>query len=79
MKETGEQLMAKLRDYNRFAGTLIVMGVYFYIGTLIQIYIRHAAGGTKYALLSIGFAVSAMVFLLKAYKIRRKIQEEDAC
>lgn len=78
METVTEMLMAKLRDYHRFLGTLIVVGVYFYIGSLIQIYIRHEAGGGKYALLSVGCAVVGFLFTLKINQIKQKIEEEGA-
>lgn len=79
MKNTVEQLTAKMRDYNRFAGTMIVLGIYFYIGSLIQIYIRLASGGTQFALLSLGFTLAGFMLLTNANRIKKEISEKDAC
>jgi len=78
METAVEMLMAKLRDYHRFLGTLIVVGAYFYIGSLIQIYIRHEAGGTKYALLSVGCVIVGFLFTFRINKIKKEIEEEGA-
>jgi len=77
MSSSTEALLAKLQDYNRFIGTLLVISSYFYIGALIQLFIKHGPDGIKFTLLSLVFAGTGYWFYALTNKIRVQIDEEE--
>lgn len=78
MEPITKELKAKMEDYKRFIMTLIILSFYFYIGSLINLYIEPKDGGPLLMLLSGVSITAALVFIMKWKKCNKVVQENQS-
>ncbi|SEA95671.1 YrhC-like protein [Thalassobacillus cyri] len=72
-----KQLENKIEDYKRFIITLIIVSSYFFIGTIISMYVYHnQLEGLMVTLTLMGLA-TAFYFILKLTEFQQKLTEEE--
>ena len=72
-----KKLEIKLKDYHLFIYTLIILSVYFYIGSLIYTYIRPSNNGILLIFLTLITIISTTIFLYKYKKIQIDLEENE--
>lgn len=75
MDPVTKELKAKIEDYSRFIITLIIVSFYFYLGSIISIYIEPKEGGSMLMLLS-GASISVAMFFVVLWKKWKKDYQE---
>lgn len=71
------ELTLKLKDYQRFVSTLIILSCYLYMGALINLYLRPSGHGMTFIYLTIASVLSSIVFLYRYKKLQIKVNENE--
>ncbi|WP_028783295.1 YrhC family protein [Thalassobacillus devorans] len=72
-----KQLENKIEDYKRFIITLIIVSSYFFVGTLISMYVYHNRLEDLMVTLTLIGLATAFYFTLKLTDFQRKLSEEE--
>lgn len=75
MKDKSTNLLAKAKDYKRFAITLLCVGAFFYLGTILP-----AEGKTIFSvngnlIASITFLIASILLFLQSSKYKKELAE----
>ncbi|MCD5323660.1 MULTISPECIES: YrhC family protein [Pontibacillus] len=72
-----DDLKARMEDYSRFIVTLLILSVYFYLGTIITTYLTES----NYELLMMGLTTisisAAFVYTMRWKKCSQKLQDQE--
>ncbi|MFG6114246.1 YrhC family protein [Halobacillus sp. MO56] len=72
-----KQLENKIEDYKRFVITLIIVSSYFFIGTIISMYVYHNQLEGLMVTLTLTGLATAFYFILKLSEFQQKLMEEE--
>ncbi|SFA69646.1 YrhC-like protein [Lentibacillus halodurans] len=75
MKAQEKKLESKLKDYHRFAVTLLILGTYLYMGAIINTYFHYSPDGKGLSVLSFAAIIMAGWFHIRTHHIKIKQQE----
>lgn len=70
-------LQLKLKDYQRFISTLIILSSYLYMGAVINIYLQPTNNGITFIYLTIIAILSTTVLLYKYNQIKTDVEENE--
>jgi len=78
MDNVSKQLQAKVEDYSRFVITLLIVSFYFFMGSLITVYLKPSSEGsiTLMILTSVSI-VTSFYFVLKWKKCKQTLAENE--
>ncbi|MFD1038563.1 YrhC family protein [Virgibacillus byunsanensis] len=77
MNENIEFLQLKLKDYQRFIVTLLILSSYLYMGAIINTYIQPSSDGNALFNLSFTITIVAMFFFYKKHRIKKKLEDNE--
>ncbi|WP_163970076.1 YrhC family protein [Oceanobacillus halotolerans] len=75
MNVNKDDLLLKLKDYQRFLVTLLILASYLYMGAIINTYIQPNHHSPYLYMLSLILIVLASIFLYKTIRIRKELQD----
>ncbi|MFC0522522.1 YrhC family protein [Pontibacillus salicampi] len=78
MEQLTKQLQGKVEDYKRFILTLIILSVYFYMGTIITTFIHPSGYNLLLLGITIASIVAAGVFVQRWQKLNKQLHEMEA-
>ncbi|WP_106497070.1 YrhC family protein [Lentibacillus sp. Marseille-P4043] len=75
MDSKTKELELKLKDYQRFIITLLIISIYLYMGAIMDTYIRPKADGGLLTGLSFGMVTAAAGLIMKYRKMKSKVRK----
>jgi len=79
MDNATKQLQAKVDDYRRFVITLLIVSFYFYMGSLITVYLEPFQEGFIILMILTSLSIlSSFYFLLKWKKCKQTLAENES-
>ncbi|MEW9675843.1 YrhC family protein [Lentibacillus sp. L22] len=69
-----QKLKEKLKDYRRFSVTLLIIGIYFYLGGIMDTYMEPTADGGILTLLSLIMVICSGWFMFRSRKIKMMLE-----
>ncbi len=77
MDNVTKQLQAKVVDYKRFVMTLLIVSFYFYLGTLITVYLKPVQEGSMILMGLTSVSIIASFYFLFQWKKCKTILAEN--
>nr|WP_255637602.1 YrhC family protein [Virgibacillus salarius] len=67
---------SKLKDFQRFIGTLLILSSYLYLGAIINTFMRPSTDGKILMLLAFVTVLSGILLATKQRKIKIELEKE---
>lgn len=77
MNNRFKKLEQKLKDYQRFIVTLLIMCTYVYLGALNDLYVYPSEDGTKLLLISFGMSIAGLVFMFRFQQLKKRLDGNE--
>lgn len=77
MNKREKKLTAKMMDYRRFAITLLCIGSFFYLGTILPTEGKTMYSMNGYTLASVLFLTMSIICFLQSSKYKKNLTEID--
>ncbi|GAA0432198.1 MAG: YrhC family protein [Bacillota bacterium] len=76
VNEKVKELESKLKDFQRFIGTLLILSSYLYLGAIINTFMRPSTDGKILMLLAFVTVLSGILLATKQRKIKIELEKE---
>jgi len=68
-------IKSKIRDYERFIVTLLIISIYLYLGAINDIYVHPSSDGEFLLILSFSSVVLSLIFAKCNYKLKKRLEK----
>lgn len=77
MDNKEKELVAKIMDFRRFAITLLCIGSFFFLGTILPAEENTLASTNGYMLASVAFLTASVVCFLQSSRYKKQLAESE--